>query len=223
LEYLYTTGNGKTYPIEMDYKFIESKNYVYDYDQITSLCEGCGNYHQGGGCPPLAPKFDDIIKTKRYSIMIYAKLLSKYKSEGVKNSNNYYIHYRFQDIILSNLLTNLGYTIRDDYNNLVFLNNGFCMGCSKKCSFKLGENICRNPKKRTFSLEATGVNVEKTLKNEFGIELQWYNKENYRDIDFMVKSIGLFYADKEISQKIENRFIEYLNSLKSTKNKIESK
>ena len=97
------------------------------------------------------------------------------------------------------------------------------MGCSKKCSFKLGENICRNPKKRTFSLEATGVNVEKTLKNEFGIELQWYNKENYTDIDFMVKSIGLFYADKEINQKIENRFIKYLNSLKSTKNKIESK
>ena len=218
--YLYTTGQGKTYPVEMGYQFIDSKDIVYNYEEITALCSSCGNFNKGGGCPPLAPKFEKISENKDFGIIIYAKLDSIYKPEKVKKNNNYYIHYRFQDVILSNLLTKLGYMIRDDFEDMLFLNNGYCMGCRSKCNFKKGENTCLKPERRTFSLEATGINVERTLKEQFDITLQWYNKENYQEIDYMVKAIGLFYKNREYDQKIDQFFLNYLNSLSSTKYKI---
>lgn len=224
--YLYTTGQGNIYPIEFSYKFLKTTNIIYNYKKITGLCNSCNNFNNSGGCPPLAPKFAEVAGKKQYSIIICAKLKSKYKTEKVKKSNNYYIHYRSQDVILSHLLTNLGYEIRDSYKNkysILFLNNGYCMGCSSKCNFKKGENYCLNPKRRTYSLEATGVNVEKTLKEQFNVKLQWYNRENYREVDYMVKVIGFFYNNKSLHNIIRDNFISHLNNLKFTKYRIGSK
>lgn len=223
--YIYTTHNGNHYPLELKCSLIPSNELVYDYDRITNFCKtGCKNFNNGGGCPPKAPRFSQIAKEFPYGYIVCAVFSSKWKPQKVKESTTSYIHFRFQDNILSRFLTNLGYTVRDYIGSGVFfLNNGYCMGCgNKKCGFKSGEGFCKNPPKRTFSLEATGVDVEATLANIFNLKLQWYKNNNYNEVQFMAKSIGLFVDSKEKQKLIMESFYDCLQVLPSTKIKIDS-
>ncbi|NMB40547.1 MAG: DUF2284 domain-containing protein [Firmicutes bacterium] len=208
--YLYKTHSGNEYPVEFGFKDINAEDISHDHEYITGLCrQGCKNYNHSGGCPPFAPTFESIAKEYNSAILVFARLHSKYKTRRVKDSNNYYIHYRFQDIILSNFLNKMGQKIRKLFAPRVyFLGNGYCTGCgNRKCAFKEGMRKCRFPRKRTFSLEATGVNVEKTLKNVFGIKLEWYNRNNFRQVSYLTKAIGFFCCSPVIRDKVHT----YLN------------
>jgi len=222
--YIYSSNQGTHYPLEIKYSIIDSAVITHDYHRITNYCRtGCKNYDRGGGCPPKAPQFNHISAKYPYGLIICAILSSKWKSEKVKASKSPYIHFRSQDIILSKFLTNLGYCLRDCGIANVFLNNGYCMGCdNKKCSFKVGEQFCRNPLKRTYSLEATGVDVQATIANLFGFNLQWYRKNNYNDVEFMAKSIGLFSTTPLEAKNVHNCIIQCLQRIPSTKYKIGS-
>lgn len=219
MQYIYTTGKRDSYPIELNFKAIASRDMIADYVRVTGYCKsGCKNYNYAGGCPPLAPNFELLREQYPFGVLIYARLYSEFKPDKVKASKKVYIHYRFQDIILSNLLTNLGYAlIRKNGSDVRFLNNGYCMGCGqKKCNFKLGNNFCKNPDRRTFSLEASGVDVEASLKIIFNIELQWYDKFNYEAVEHMTKAIGLFCKTEDRQVNITDSLISCLNDLKST-------
>lgn len=222
---IYSTQNGNHYPLEIKSSLISSNEVVHDYTRITNYCKtGCKNFNSGGGCPPKAPAFSKIAEQFPYGYIICAIFSSKWKPQKVKESTSQYIHFRFQDVILSKFLTNLGYTIKEHIGSgCLFLNNGYCMGCgNKKCSFKSGENICKNPQKRTFSLEATGVDVEATLANIFDLKLQWYKNKNYNEVQYMAKSIGLFVDSKEKQTLIHESLCDCLQTLPSTKIKIGS-
>lgn len=220
LEYFYKTINGKIYPVEIGYKAIDSELITYDYIQITDLCRsGCKNYNFAGGCPPRAPNFDHIKNNNGFGVLLYGRFYSKYKSPKVKASTRPYVHYKFQDLILTSLLNKISNQVVSyiGKKNIIVLSNGYCMGCgSKKCSFKSGGNICRNPDKRTFSLEATGINVQVTIKNVFDIVLQWYNKNNYSEVEYMTKVIGFFCTSEYYQTKIFNIIPDSLNILPCT-------
>jgi predicted metal-binding protein len=223
--YIYSTQNGHNYPLELKYSIIPSNNIVHDYERITNYCKtGCKNFNNGGGCPPKAPMFSQIVNEFPYGYIICAIFSSKWKPQKVLESKSQYIHFRFQDIILSRFLTNLGYTIKEHIGSgIFFLNNGYCMGCgNKKCSFKSGEGFCKNPQKRTFSLESTGVDVEATIAQLFNLKLQWYKNTNYNEVQYMVKSIGLFADLKEKQTLIHQSLRDCLQVLPSTKIKIGS-
>lgn len=203
--YLYKTYNGNEYPVELGFANISAEEVSCDYEYITGLCrQGCKNFNHSGGCPPFAPAFENIAEEYSSAILVFARLHSRYKTWRVWQSNNYYIHYRFQDIILSNLLNKMGKWIRELFaQKIYFLGNGYCAGCgNRKCAYKEGVKKCRFPQKRTFSLEATGVNVEKTLKNVFGIELEWYNRNNFRQVNYLTKAIGFFCCNSVIRDEV---------------------
>jgi predicted metal-binding protein len=198
ITYLYRTHNGNEYPVELGFANISVKEISYDYEYITGLCrQGCKNFNHSGGCPPFAPTFEDIAGQYCDAILVFARLHSRYKTQRVWRSNNYYIHYRFQDIILSNFLNKMGQKIREMFApKIYFLGNGYCTGCgSRRCAYKEGVKKCRFPQKRTFSLEATGINVEKTLKDVFDLELEWYNRSNFRQVSYLTKAVGFFCCD----------------------------
>ncbi|MDD2498353.1 MAG: DUF2284 domain-containing protein [Desulfitobacteriaceae bacterium] len=223
--YIYSTQNGNHYPLELKYSSISSDEVVHDYARITNFCKTrCKNFNNGGGCPPKAPMFSRIAEQFPYGFIICAVFSSKWKPQRVKESTKPYIHFRFQDIILSRFLTSLGYTMKDRIGSgIFFLNNGYCMGCgNKKCSFKSGEDFCKNPQKRTFSLEATGVDVEATLANLFGLKLQWYKNKNYNEVQYMAKSIGVFVDSKEKQTLLHESLCDCLQVLPSTKIKMGS-
>lgn len=208
---LYKTKSGNEYPVEFGFTAAGVNHIVHEYEYITGLCRmGCKNYGQGGGCPPYAPKFEHIAGGYSFAVLVYARLHSQYKPQRVEASSNYYIHYRFQDIILSNLLHQIGSRIRKQIEDrLYYLGNGYCMGCgSWKCSLKQGENRCRFPEKRTYSLEATGIHVVKTLEELFDLELEWYNHNNYREIKYMTKAIGFFCVDEETREEVMDGLVD---------------
>lgn len=194
----YQTKTGNAYPLELHYKQISKDEIVYSPQKMEDLCRnGCRNYGKSGGCPPLAPKLDDFpILGDRY-ILIVALFDSKHKPPKVRECNNRAIHWKFQDGILARFMDRLGRSLQEQYFGY-FLGTGYCMGCSgKKCAIKLGES-CRAPEKRTFSMEATGINVVSTVQNIFHKNFYWYTKKQ-SDIPYMMKCILYHTANENIS------------------------
>jgi predicted metal-binding protein len=205
--YIYRSlSSGNIYPLEMGSLLCQVKDLVYEPEKVWAACvKGCSNYGTAGGCPPRSPKLRDVTSLENPVWLIYCRFWSKFKHEKVLASHNTAIHWKFQDAILARLLANIGYKLAPILNGS-FLSTGYCMGCvGKKCNFKLGLDICRNPQKRTFSMEATGINVVETVKKLFDIDLYWYSKGN-TDVPYMLKCIAVF-PEKVIEK---NRFLPLL-------------
>lgn len=219
--YLYQTKASKNiYPIEIGFKTVISENIIYDPQKIRNLCRiGCSNYGKNGGCPPFSPLLEKMNIGKDV-FLIYARLWSKYKPDKVKNSNIWYIHASFTDNILARLTENLAYEIKSNIG-YDYLGTGYCLGCrGKKCNFKLGENYCRNPLRRSYSMESTGIDVEKTVKNTFDIDLKWYKKLDIKEVDYMLKCFAVIPREEVTEEKFFGILIENLNKLDSTVNKL---
>ena len=174
---------------------------IYEPDSVKEMCRtGCANFGRSGGCPPRAPSLEELHASSERAWLVICRFDSLYKTDKVKNSNNSAIHWKFQDGILARVLNKLGNALKE-VNGGSFLATGYCMGCpGKKCAFKLGLEQCRNPKKRTFSMEATGINVVKTVKNVFDLDLYWY-KKGITDIPYMLKC--MVYFPKKDQEKID--------------------
>lgn len=215
----YRTSTKKIYPIEIGYKLVRLDQMVYEPVHIRTLCKtGCKNYNQAGGCPPRSPLLEEITKDVQSVFLIYGTFWPEYKSQAVKNSSSMYVHFRLQDIVLSNMIHTIGLDIRHKHNT-IFLGTGFCMGCKgKKCNYKMGLEYCANPSKRTYSMESTGINVSETLLNTVGIKLQWYKKgENF---DIPLTKCGVVMFKNEITEEDFHKiFSEVLNSKYQFENK----
>jgi predicted metal-binding protein len=186
---LYTTTTGKQYPLDICWNHLPSKLVPIDSEVTTEACKkGCNLYGRNGGCPPYAPMFSEI--SKDYMLILYAKMLTKYFPEKVLNGN-YYTRWVFVETFMASLTNRIGLEITDELDGY-FLSSGHCSSCRpKKCSVKIGKP-CRNPTKRTYSLEATGVLVTELMKKKMGLELQWWDKRDKHLIpDYMVKVIGV--------------------------------
>lgn len=214
---IYTDQQGENYPLEIGFKLIDSSEICHDYDRITGYCrEGCPDY-ASGGCPPYAPALAEVAVKYPYGILIYAKFLSRFKPAGMAAED-----FRLQDLVLSDMLNQLGYAVIGQHpDGLFFLNCGHCQGCgTETCSFKLGEESCRKPERRAYSIAATGVDVTQTLKDVFDITLQWIKEGN--QTEYIIKVMGLLSPDPELPQAIEQRLEPVLNSLECIKYQVGS-
>lgn len=191
--YIYNTIKGNQYPIEIFLNFIRKKDIVYDPIRIEKYChDGCRNYGKSGGCPPFAPKFEKILRGIEECALILGMFDSKYKPPKVQACTNRAIHWKFQDAVLANCMDKIGRHLQEKCG-LNYLGTGYCMGChGKKCAIKEGKP-CRYPNKRTFSMEATGIDVVQTVQNIFQRRFFWYTKGN-NNIPYLMKCI-LVYDD----------------------------
>jgi predicted metal-binding protein len=207
--YLYRSQSSHNlYPLEIGTLFCQVGDLTYEFDKIRNACKQCSNYGHGGGCPPRAPDLKSFTSTEDLVWVICCRFWSDFKTKKVANSRNPAIHWKFQDAILARFLANIGYAVCSRIESK-FLSTGYCMGCpGKKCNFKVGKNYCRNPKKRTFSMEATGINVVDTVSKLFGFEMHWYSKGKL-DVPYMLKCIAIFpreLVDLKILFDILNEF-----------------
>ena len=206
-----TKSSSNKYPIEIGIKKVNYYDILVQPSLVRDLCKtGCKNYNNQGGCPPYSPVFTNIVRPDDSIFLVYGTFYPEYKTERVKASNSPYIHYSLQDQVLANLLNTIGIQLRDNHNCL-FLGTGYCMGCKGiKCSFKNGDSICRNPQKRTYSLEATGVNVSLTLHKEYNIQLQWYRKNGPLNIP-VTKCCAFIFNNETSEECFIHLFQEYIN------------
>lgn len=187
---IYTGQNGSHYPLEVDYRLIRTTDIRHDYERITSYCrDGCPDY-ASGGCPPFAPPLPRIAEKYPYGIMIYAKFLSRFKPSELAWDD-----FSLQDVVLSDMLGQLGYAILARGGPLFFLNCGHCRGCGDlPCSVKEGDEDCRKPESRAYSIAATGVDVSATLKEVFNIDLQWIKAG--QEVEYTIKVMALLSPDR---------------------------
>lgn len=214
---IYTNQEGQHYPLEIDYKLIRSTEIQHDYERITSYCrDGCPDY-ASGGCPPYAPPLAQVTANYPYGIMVYAKFLSRFKPPELAVDD-----FSLQDVVLSDILGQLGYAVlAQNRGDLFFLNCGHCHGCGdQKCSFKLGEETCREPERRAYSIAATGVDVSRTLQEVFGVTLQWIKGDN--QVEYIIKVMALLSPDPILPEQIAQELRPTFNSLACTRLSIGS-
>ena len=208
--YEYRTRNNNIYPLEVGMAVCRIGDLTYDPDTVRGLCKtGCKNYGIAGGCPPRAPKLLDIVEEKHPVWLVYCRFWSVFKPPKVAASKNTALHWKFQDGIVSRFLVKVGHDLVDKIEGS-FLSTGYCMGCpGRKCNFKLGYGYCRNPAKRTFSMEATGINVVDTVKKVFGLQMHWYYRGNTDDPN-LLKCIAVLPATERFTGKELDLLLEVL-------------
>lgn len=217
--YIYTTGGGSHYPLELGYRAMLSSEIVHDYDRLTIYCkDGCESYNSGG-CPPWAPRFEVFQEQYPYAVLVFARFYTRFLPGIFGFSPDPLINYRFQDIILTRLLARLGYAVQSSCGGqATFLNAGHCPGCSDTpCSFLLGEQNCRNPKARVYNIGATGIDAEATMKKFFGIQLQWQTQSDHQEVEYIIKVMGFFATSSREQNKILDRIPEAIPKLPSTR------
>ena len=95
----------------------------------------------------------------------------KRSEDSIRNS-----FYR-KDIIRDNLekeIWNFLDTYEDSYDDKLILWDGYCRVCyneNKKCTYDQNKP-CRYPNKLRYSMEAVGIDVDKTVKN-INITIEW--------------------------------------------------
>lgn len=210
----YRTDSGQEYPLEFFNLKMAANDLIYQPNKVREACrQGCSNYGKAGGCPPRAPLLFDLVSPQEEMWLIACRFWSKYKPSRVAQSRNSAIHWKFQDGIVARVMNNLGHSL-NHRNRGFFLSTGYCMGCpGKKCNFKLGNSFCRSPEKRTYSMEATGINVVETVKKHFKLDMYWYSPGKV-DIPYMLKCIA-FIPKQDDFRDDETRLKKIYNALES--------
>lgn len=215
--YIYTSHEGRHFPLEFGFKAIKSSEIHHDYDRLVAYCrDGCRSYNSGG-CPPWAPRFEEVATRYPLGVLVFARFFTRYLPEVCKSSADAVEKYDFQDIILSNMLSKLGYALIQDLTGQVFfLSPGHCHGCKEQpCSFTQGERECRKPDRRSYSVSATGIDVQPTLRSIFNIELQWHSGGDYQ-VEYTLKVMGFLVRNHRLQNLILDRIIPSLQGLPCT-------
>lgn len=186
---VYKTMQGKPYPLDIGFAVVTSDQVSVDARATEEACrKGCRLYGRNGGCPPFAPHFHEIPGEE--ILILYAVLMTRDYPLGVLNGP-YYSRWVFVETFMTPLTNRIGKMLARHLEGY-FLSSGNCQSCRpKRCAVK-DDMPCRNPQKRTFSLEATGVLVTDMMRDVFHIELQWWQRNNSLHIpDYMIKVVGL--------------------------------
>ncbi|RJR30444.1 MAG: hypothetical protein C4576_33520 [Desulfobacteraceae bacterium] len=189
LSILYRTGTGKEYPLELGYGVMKSDMVPVDHAATSEACKsGCNLYSRNGGCPPYAPNFEKLCGKE--IIVLYVKIHTRHYPSRVL-AGPYYTRWVFVETFLTSLTNKIGKRLAEDLGGC-FVSSGNCHSCRpKRCAVKEGGK-CRNPIARTYSLEATGVLVTSLMEQCFGIQLQWWRKQEPSYIpEYMVKVVGV--------------------------------
>jgi predicted metal-binding protein len=151
------------------------KDLVFDI-KVAESCKSCKRYGLTGCCPPHIGSFN-----------YYKKLLPKYEygiivifKFKINNKTDWKLLGRQSSLELHRELLKERDKIFNKGNHFnIILGGGSCKWC-KKCSIP-----CIFPQYRAIPIEATGINVVKTVK-KFGIDLNFPVKDNFYRIGMIL-------------------------------------
>ncbi|MFX0073455.1 MAG: DUF2284 domain-containing protein [Candidatus Hermodarchaeota archaeon] len=168
----------------MPYLEIEKKNIIFD-SKVQMYCNNpkfkCPNYNHSWACPPVSPYLEEEFSLyKKFFLIYYQFDLDRYISDNKKNHpkrskekilqsfyRNSYMRNHLEREMIHFLEENNG-----NYDENLVLWDGSCRLCYKKnqkCTYDEGTPCRYVPR---YSMEAVGINVDKTVKNA-GFELEW--------------------------------------------------
>ena len=200
----YQTQNNTIYTVQVNSVLLNSFNVYIDKDYTDKMCkEGCSLFEKNGGCPPYAPHINNILREK---IIFISVLLDTKKFPKKVLKSNYYIKWSFTEVLLTPLANKIGKNIKKELQGY-FLASGQCIECKpQKCAVKQGYD-CQNKQNKTYSLEATGVLVNKVTENYMGMPLQWWDKKDTKKRpSYMMKVVGVT-TNQDLEDKDLNNLV----------------
>ena len=155
---------------------IDAATYVAQYrdsERVQGYCAQCSNYGKVWGCPPL-PSYGDDCVTGYNHVHLYGIKVAfdqELQQQEYSAEERTKIIERAFDEVWKDWLPALYEMEASNPGSRVF--TGRCRLCRPmKCSRVEGKP-CRHPDKMRHSLEAVGFDVEKSVRELLGIELQW--------------------------------------------------
>ena len=140
----------------------------FEEDQIEKACkEGCVNYGKKWSCPPFSKSFLSLEKNYTSACMICFSTEMEYYAD-VKNK---YLAVKAANVTLKSLVEKSARAI-ETYTDGYSLLSGSCRLC-KPCQCKINRP-CKLPDKMRYSMEATGLNVQKLCDDFLNHHLLWY-------------------------------------------------
>jgi len=165
---------------------ISLKDIVFD-PKVQTYCNNpkfrCPNYSHSWACPPEVPYMkNEISQFDRFFLIYYKFNLKIYIKEiklknPQKSEDSIRKSFYRKDFIRDNLekeIWNFLDTYKGFYDDKLILWDGYCRVCykeSKKCTYDQNKP-CRYPYKVRYSMEAVGIDVDKTVKN-INITIEW--------------------------------------------------
>ena len=201
-EFIANTPNRKI-KINLLAKFIPKEKVLVDKSCFNELCKKCKNYGKKYACPPNSPEFNTLCKKEGLFVVLF-----KCNLEQIKNTSEYN-KIRIANSVMKSRIDKLMRALEENLENkFKFLSSGSCRLC-KKCNFEK-QLPCKYPLKMRFSLEATGINVEKITKELFGLPLLWYNHASHKAPEYTCVVAGLMCDKKDVAlieqelEKVQN-------------------
>lgn len=143
------------------------KNYIEEYRDVPyfiELCKQCGNYGNSWLCPPF--QFDAEARLTQWENALI--VLCRFDLPAGEHRTEHAMSLlREKRAELEKRLLEL----ENQIGGLCFGFSGECL-CCKKCA-RISGRECLHPEKARPAIEAYGFNVAKTVKNLFGIEIEW--------------------------------------------------
>jgi predicted metal-binding protein len=168
----------------MPYTKIKLNQIVFD-SKVQTYCNNpkfkCPNYGHSHACPPVAPYLEKEVSNFRDFYLIYYKFdLDGYiKDEKIRHPKrskekilNYFYRKNFLRDHLEEEVHKFLIEYQGKFNKKLVLWDGFCRICykeNKHCTYDSGEPCRYQPR---YSMEAIGINVDKTVKNA-DFEMEW--------------------------------------------------
>jgi predicted metal-binding protein len=143
----------------------------------------CPNYGHSWACPPEAPYLEETIsKFRKFYLIFYKFNLKEYvqqkKEKNPKRSEEQIRNSFYRINVIRNYLEKEIYdfldNLRENVKEKLILWDGYCQICEKEgeiCTFDESKP-CRYPLKKRFSMEAVGINVDRTVK-KLKIPIEW--------------------------------------------------
>lgn len=168
LEYLHTV-NGDAEGI-----LIDPGKLVFE-ENVKMNCFYCGKYNNNWKCPPNLPDIDYKRMMKEYEVGMAVVL-----SFQIRQQNEYDRIRNDSSVILHKLLLDLEkWLYQHNSSNAISFIGGSCKLCKGGC----GKDRCNNPYMSRSPIEATGINIVKSMKR-YGVAVDFPTNQ-------MLKRIGL--------------------------------
>lgn len=145
---------------------IEYKNFIYE-ERVKINCFYCSKYDTKWTCPPRIPKLDYqkiLSEYEHLAIIKYARPFAKEDFDVVRNESTNDVH---------RMLLNLERVLYNCNHSMAI---SFIGGSCKLCKNGCGKTACNNPGQARIPLEATGVNIIKSLE-QIGIKIEFPIKD----------------------------------------------
>lgn len=181
---IYKTKSKTQYYLRAGTGVLPLEEVEYNKIETERLCrDGCVNYNKGGGCPPFSPDFDSYLRRfpnhKLTLFWIAVPIVSI--PPTICSQKSWKIPAVFSNRMSVTAVDYVYKHIRSLEDTKAMLWTGHCDEC-KKCIFKLrdGNGLvdgvkprCRHPELRRFSLESTGIWVNKAMES-VGSYIDWW-------------------------------------------------